>query len=343
MSWLHILSDRICHTIPRENWLNFDTILAVSGGPDSVALVRLVHFLRENSPIQPSTSPLIVAHFNHGLRGEESDRDQEFVRDLTNQIGGQFRCGRSAPPARPSEEGLRLDRYRFLEKLGEETGARLIATGHTSDDQAETVLFRLFRGAGLRGLTGIRPTRPLGVATTLVRPLLQISRSEILELLRELKQPYRIDPSNAEVDYTRNYLRNSLIPELQTRFPGSIQGALLRLNQQAAETVEYLDQQSQPLFQAIIEQSEISLSLNTSLWQDVQPVLLRHFLHLLWQQQNWPLGEINFARWEQLSVSIITKESFSFNFPGNIQVQGNGSSVRFFRTGSLAGPSIRET
>jgi tRNA(Ile)-lysidine synthase len=326
MSRLDLLTRRIHETLSLENWLNFPVIVAVSGGPDSVALLRWVHAVRLEHALPGSN--LIVAHFNHRLRGKDSDADQQFVCKLTEQLGGVFRNGTSESNAGRAEGDLRNARYQFLEDLAIQTGARLIATGHTSDDQAETVLFRLLRGSGLRGLAGIQAVRALSSTTTLVRPLLKVSRLEVLQLLEELQQDYRIDSSNAELDYTRNYLRNSLIPELQTRFPGSIQEALLRISQQAGETLDFLDLQSEPLFPAVLEQSPNHLQLDIAQWQTLHPTLLKHFLHRLWQQQKWPLGQMTHARWQSLSCSIQQPEDFRWSLPGDIEVLRRGSSLR---------------
>jgi tRNA(Ile)-lysidine synthase len=191
-------------------------IAAVSGGADSVALVDiLVSYGMGLS--------LTVAHFNHRLRGADSDADEEFVRCLANRYGLPFRTA-SADVRELSraggcgiEEAGREIRYRYLRGLMEEVGADAVALGHHADDQAETVLMRLIRGAGPRGLSGMSPR-----AGWKIRPLLEIRRKEIEEYLRERSMIWREDESNSDQAYLRNRIRHSLIPELESYNPAIV-------------------------------------------------------------------------------------------------------------------------
>lgn len=336
MSFIDTLSDRIGQIIPPQNWRDFSVIIAVSGGPDSVALLRIVDYLRkqiQTSDEQRINNRVIVAHFNHQMRGAESDLDQDFVEGLSQQMGYQFRFRKGKTAKTASEDSLRRDRFRFFKELAEETGTRLIALGHTADDQAETVLFRILRGSGISGLKGIRPMRQLSENTTIVRPLLTIWKQEVLALLDELQQEYRCDHSNFESGYTRNYLRNCLLPELQQRFSGDIRKSLLRLSRQAAETLDYLDLQCQPLFGLVKERSQDHLHLDTARISEAPPILIRHFLRILWQRQDWPEGEMTHQRWEQLADAIATGSSFSLNLPGGVICRREGPEISFVRQG----------
>ena len=151
-------------------------LVAVSGGADSVAL--LTALVRLQKPVE---SVLIVGHYNHRWRGEESDEDARFVRELAKQYGIGFELD-CAPQTREkstaNEASAREARYRFLQQTAERRGARYLATAHTADDQAETVLHRVLRGTGIAGLAGIPRTRVLSPAVTLIRPLLAYRRAE---------------------------------------------------------------------------------------------------------------------------------------------------------------------
>ena len=177
--------------------------VAVSGGSDSVALARLLHEIATAGKI--SLAGLI--HLNHGLRGDESDGDETFCRGLADRIGCPIDAGRidAAALARARSQSIeaasRAARYEFFEDAARRLGADVVATGHTLDDQAETVLLRLLRGAGSRGLGGVRPRRG-----RFVRPLLELRRAELRRYLarhqrdvsRRLLEPGRLDPSQPD-------------------------------------------------------------------------------------------------------------------------------------------------
>lgn len=180
----------------------------VSGGPDSTALLRVLFGL--------GARPAVL-HVDHGLRGAESRADAEFVRGLCAGLGLECVVRELALEAGPGlQERAREARYALAGELARELGASTIATGHTADDVAETVLMNLVRGAGLRGLAGIPPVRG-GIS----RPLVEVSRAEILDYLKEIGQDYRTDPTNALPKYSRNRVRNEVLPALEELYPGA--------------------------------------------------------------------------------------------------------------------------
>ena len=190
-------------------------LAAVSGGPDSVALLRVLEILAGEYSLK-----IAVAHLNHCLRGEDAERDEEFVRILCRQKNMAFITKRvdirerQKRTGKSMEEVGREERYRFLYETAGECGAEKIATGHHRDDQAETFFINLLRGAGLEGLRGISPIRD----NRLIRPLLYVGRSEILEFLNREGLSYRTDNSNSDPVFLRNSIRNWLLPELKKRY-----------------------------------------------------------------------------------------------------------------------------
>src|SRR5262245_22639104 len=177
---------------PPANWQDVTVLVAVSGGADSAALLRGLVEIRA-----AGEGRLIAAHFNHKLRGAESDADQAFVEQLGRELGVKVVAGRRAGEGGlATEESLREARYEFLTSISGVYGARYVATAHTADDQVETVLLNVLRGTGLAGLAGIPRIRQLAEATTLIRPLLDVTRADVLEFLAGLKQPFREDASN---------------------------------------------------------------------------------------------------------------------------------------------------
>jgi tRNA(Ile)-lysidine synthase len=182
-------------------------LVMVSGGPDSVALLRaLVELGREP----------VVLHVDHGLRGEESREDARFVRELCEKLGLAYEERWAKLEEGNLQEQARRERYRFAEEVASSRGLSAIATGHTADDVAETVLLNLARGAGLRGLSGIPQVRG-----RIVRPLIQHRRQDILRYLEHLGQPYRIDPTNLTPKYARNRVRLEVMPILEELYPGA--------------------------------------------------------------------------------------------------------------------------
>lgn len=195
-------------------------LMAISGGPDSTALALATSRLVKDFKIE-----LHLCHINHEMRGKESDADERFCRELAASLQIPLTIRRmseycSAPPAHAAEEILRSARYALLKHSAAATGAHFILTGHTLDDQIETMLFRLFRGTGPSGMLGMEIARPIDQTAYLLRPLLALSRADCQTFLNEASQSFMCDSSNHSMDYTRNYIRLQVIPVIKTRFPG---------------------------------------------------------------------------------------------------------------------------
>jgi tRNA(Ile)-lysidine synthase len=184
-------------------------ILGVSGGPDSVCLLHILHELRGELEIR-----LVVAHYDHGLREKEDETETRFVRRLASSMALPFESEKASllkeGIASSLEERARNARYAFFERLKDRLCAQKIAVGHNLNDQAETVLMRLLRGSGPSGLTGIPPSRE----HTIIRPLIEIRREEIESYLKARGLTYVIDSSNLRTDYLRNKIRLELLPRL---------------------------------------------------------------------------------------------------------------------------------
>jgi tRNA(Ile)-lysidine synthase len=198
-------------------------VVAVSGGADSTALLLTLAELADELGIV-----IHVAHFDHRTRPKESAEDADFVAKLANRVGAPIRVGRADKPTK-TEDTARTARYDFLRRAAREIGATAIATGHTRDDQAETVLLHLTRGSGLVGLAGMRPLRD-GIA----RPLLAIGRTETVAVCRAARIRPRKDPTNRSLKFARNRVRLEVIPELAKINPRASE-AIARLAEAAAE------------------------------------------------------------------------------------------------------------
>ncbi len=198
-------------------------IVAVSGGADSTALLLILADLAEELGIV-----IHVAHFDHRTRPRASAQDADFVAKLANRVGAPIRVGRAETPTN-TDDAARNTRYAFLRRAAKEIGATAIATGHTRDDQAETVLLHLTRGSGLAGLAGMRPLRE-GIA----RPLLAIGRDETVAICRDARIRPRSDATNRSLKFARNRVRLKVLPELERINPRASE-AIARLADAAAE------------------------------------------------------------------------------------------------------------
>jgi tRNA(Ile)-lysidine synthase len=220
-----VVLERVRKTVIRHNMLPRGSriAVAVSGGPDSVCLL---HVLLEMAPAFDVS--LSIAHLNHELRGAESDEDELFVAEMATRLGLPFyRASAEIAAAKDNlEQAGRRVRRAFFAGLN----ADRVALGHTRDDQAETVLFRLLRGSGLRGLAGIYPLTDGDSGGLLcIRPLLDVTRGEVVEFLRGRGIPWREDSSNLDPRFARNRIRGSLLPQLAHDWNPQIGASLAQL------------------------------------------------------------------------------------------------------------------
>jgi tRNA(Ile)-lysidine synthase len=324
------------HSLPD---VSSGVVVAVSGGADSVALLRALDAARDpHAPL-----PLVLAHLNHQLRGAESDADEAFVVDLHARLAAAGRPGLSlartrrdiAAQARAEGENLealaRRERYRWLAEVARAHGIGWIATGHTANDQAETVLHRLLRGTGLRGLRGIAPRRELEPGIGVVRPLLTVTRAEIVAYLQELGQPYREDASNLDLRYTSNRIRHELLPRLAQNYNPSIVGALASLATQAEEI--YRDEEAAAL--ALLAEAELPRAGTLLIFDRTRLVTaprhrVREMFRSVWLREGWTLGGMDFASWERLA-DVVFADVPAVDLPGGIHARRRARVVQLER------------
>jgi len=234
----NILLNQVAQTLRRRIQLPpaARVLAAVSGGADSVSLARLLAELAARG-----TLTLVgIAHLNHQLRGADADGDEAFCAALAERLGVPFRAARAdvadlaAARGESIEAAARRARYAFLSETARSLGATHVATGHTLDDQAETVLLRLLRGAGSRGLSGIRARRG-----SVIRPLLECRRADVRAYLAARGETFREDASNMDRRIPRNRLRHELLPIIDALAPGGCE-ALARTATLAADDEEFL-------------------------------------------------------------------------------------------------------
>ncbi|MEW6335664.1 MAG: tRNA lysidine(34) synthetase TilS [Thermodesulfobacteriota bacterium] len=306
-------------------------LVALSGGPDSVALLRVMALLSPEYGLK-----LTAAHLNHGLRGEESREEEHFVRTLCAGLG--IGCISKTLDIRSLRKGSgksieqvgREQRYRFLDEAAQACGATKIATGHHRDDQAETVLINLLRGSGLEGLKGIVPLRD----GRIIRPLLHVGRPEILEFLRREGLTYREDGSNRSPCFLRNRIRHGLIPELAAGYNPAIVSGLSR----TAEIIRREDDYLQAAVRRILGgwgvvpgTAEVSLPLQelTGLHEALQRRVLKCLL-----EAAAPEGTGIGYRHVEAALALARlprRRKASLDLPGLIRLEKNGSAIRIGR------------
>jgi len=308
---------------PTADWRTMHVAVAVSGGPDSMALLRAALGLARRSE---GPGRVFALHVNHGLRAE-ADEDQRWLEDECVRLGVDLVCRRVSAVNAIHECGdgveaaARRIRYQLLTEMAESIGARLVAMGHTYDDQVETVLFRIVRGAGLRGLAGIPITRPLSPSVTLVRPLLRVRRSTVEAYLRELQQGYRRDSSNEDLRYRRNAVRRQVLPMLRDNFNSDVDDAIWRLAAQASEWNDLVDDLAVSALAGckLSIYPGVSFSVNTAALAKQPPVLVRESLRRAWRECELPEQAMNYVAWRRLAkLAVGDGETSPISLPGDV-------------------------
>ena len=319
-------------------------VAAVSGGADSIFLAETLYRnklrvasceLRESAdnsllPTAYCLLPkLIIAHVNHNLRGAESDADEQFVRDWVQQrqknapwLVGEFTRLNIQTDSNGLENACREARYAWLKDVCCRYGARYLFTAHNADDQIETVLFRILRGAGLDGLAGIAPIRVLTEGVTLVRPLLNMTKKQIIEQLDAWNQPYRTDSSNLSSDFSRNKIRNELLPLLEREYNPNVRNSLTNLSTLAAMASAEIDTLAETLLhQAIVRQTDGEIVLNRLPLRSASQYVTMECFRKIWTNRGWSQQAMGLKQWTLLAQMAQSETILPpYVFPGAIRV-----------------------
>lgn len=319
------LRDAVMPTLPREGGL----VVAVSGGPDSVALLQAICACR------PEGTAVVVAHLNHQLRGAESDADEALVGELAQRLGVSFvRAGmdvRTLAQGDNLEATARRLRYAWLAEVAQAHGLGVVATGHTASDQAETVLLRLLRGAGFQGLRGIAGARDLVPGVTLVRPLRTITRREVLAYLDEIGEGARHDASNDDLTLTRNRIRQQLLPLLEADYNPAIARVLVRLADQADEFFQEEEATANELLaRAERPRAEAVVILDRATLATEPRSRLRSLFRAVYRREGWPLDDVPFALWDRMAGVVLGAEA-ALDLPAGVRLRTLERVVRVFR------------
>ena len=281
------LERRLAAALTRSGYSKTDTTLVVgySGGPDSTALLHALARLREAHGIA-----LHVAHLNHNFRGQEAEDDATFVLEVAEEQGLPVTVVKEDPHEYQRmrgissfEQGAREMRYAFLSRVAREVGAKAVTVGHTSDDLAETVLLHILRGSGLHGLRGMGevsdwPWPPEARQLKLFRPLLNITKAQTIEYCHEIGRSYREDSGNYMWRFTRNRVRQDLIPKLAEDYNPQVRNALVRLARTAAEEQDFVEQELDKVWGGMSMVSAGEVRIFRSSLDSLHPMLRRFAL-----------------------------------------------------------------
>lgn len=279
------MKQKVIETIRKYNLIEDGDkiVLGVSGGPDSISMLNILKEIKDEQIIK---FEIYIAHINHMIREEAID-DEKYVEDYCNKnnikcyikridvvkIANDKKIG--------TEEAGRKARYEFFEEILKRTNSNKIAIAHNINDKIETIIMHLLRGSGLSGLKGIEPIRD----NKFIRPLIECERSEIEQYCEKYELNPRIDKTNFENEYTRNKIRNIVIPYIKQEFNPNIVQTLSRLSDVAIEEIKYISKQTQKIYQQIlIEKEDRQIILNLKKFNEQEKIIKSQLILLTTKQ-----------------------------------------------------------
>lgn len=303
-------------------------VVAVSGGPDSISLLHILYRLREILNIN-----LVVAHLNHQFRDAESDADACFVREIAKCLHIEAYiesrdvsayCKRHGVSA---QVGAREVRYNFLSEVAVKTGASRIALGHHADDQAETILLHLIRGAGSGGLKGMLPVRD----NFFIRPLLAVRRRDIETYCKYHRLATRQDSSNAQTKYMRNRVRFELMPLLESKFNANLVDSLNRLGEICRDEDDYLEKQSANIYYHVrLQSDDNAVVLDKSRLLNCHLSLLRRVVRRAWSEICGDKDDLSYGHIEQILKIINDGGGYrQINLPRGVTCKNCYNQIEF--------------
>lgn len=304
-------------------------VVAVSGGPDSVFLLHALNYLKREFGIT-----LCIANLDHGIRGLESARDSIFVKRLAKKYGIPLFFKRivfKKTKGLSLEETARIKRYGFFKSAALRKRAGKVATAHTADDMAETILMRIIKGASVKGIAGIPPKRPEGTSgMEFVRPLIELEKKDILDFLHRHGVKYRVDSTNSDTNILRNAVRNEVLPYLE-KFNLRVRRALVNLGESAREDAEFIKaakDRAAAMHQG--KRGEVSLFLKDIA---VQPkAIQKEITRDAFIKTGSDVKKFNFRHWKDIHFLITAKPSGkSLDLPGRVRLTKTKDRLTFIK------------
>ncbi len=296
-------------------------LIGVSGGPDSVTLLHILNILSKELDFS-----IHVGHLDHMFRGEESRQDRLFVEELAGKLNLPFSYEETNVPEIiktrdiSPEEAARSARYEFFKKIAIEYNLDKVAIAHTKDDQAETVLMRFIKGSGVLGLTGIPAYKELN-GLIVIRPLIEVWRSEIEEFINSKKLFFRQDSSNLETVFLRNRIRKNLIPYLEKDFNPNIRELLNNLADNLRAELDFLELIGERKFKSISHIKDRTVHINFKKFLKLHEALQRRIIRLSIKRLKGDLRKISFQHWKEIEELIKDRPNGSIvDLPSGVSV-----------------------
>jgi len=324
------LYKKVLGTIKRYDMLKKGdrVLVGVSGGPDSVFLLDALYNLKNKLDID-----IFVANLNHAVRGKFSAKDSNFVKRRAAEFKLQYvqhklRPIKKGPSLKLSmEEALREKRYEFFKEAAKKVRANVIATGHTLDDQAETVLMRTIKGSTIKGLTGIPPVRRNGTLN-IIRPLIELEKKAIINFLVKNKIPYRLDHTNLEEDFFRNKVRRKIMPYLE-RFNPRIKRSLSLMAESLREDRDFIEEERKKRKGYLNKNGKcVSIKLKDIV---IQPkALQREILRDALMKSGANIKKLTFRHWKDMDEFLKYKrKGQSLDMPGGVSLKRYEKEILF--------------
>lgn len=324
---------KVKKTIEKFNMINpgDKIIVGVSGGPDSVTLLHILWRLKEELNIS-----LITAHLNHGLRGKDAILDEEFVLEFSAKLGIPVKSEKVNVHDFAKENNLSLEeagrrlRYDFFKRVAEIESANKVALGHNLDDNAETVLMRIIRGTGVDGLGGMPIVRDLTEKIKIIRPLMEVTREEIIKHLKISKLAARVDKTNLTRTYLRNKIRLDLLPFIEKKFNGNIKRNLVNLAEIMSSENDFFLNTLSDIFTGIIQEipsAENKIVLYKDKLINLHPAIKRRIIRKCMQSLIPEWRQANFEHIEEIITALNKQCNLDFELPGGIKVLFRYNSI----------------
>lgn len=306
---------KVLDTITQHNMISpKDTVIVgLSGGPDSVGLILMLSRLSDTLECN-----IKAVHINHMIRGKAADEDEAFCKELCQKLDIPFTAVRKDIPAISAKSGETLEecgrriRYEEFEKARSECEKAVIATAHHLDDQAETVLFRMIRGTGIKGLGGIDYVRG-----DIIRPMLDCSKQEILDYLGELNQPYRIDDTNTDDSYSRNMIRNHILKDMEEIVTGSSEH-IAYLAKKARQAETYIESQANLVYEDCVKACDDCVSANARELAKCDDIIIERVVRKMIDSLGCSLKDVTHVHIDSIIELLFKTESSTVNLPRGI-------------------------
>ena len=296
-------------------------LLAVSGGPDSVVMTYILNKLKLEFDFD-----IALAYFHHGIR-RESDQEQEYVESLASMFKIGFYTEKAdilliaKKEKRSLEDVARRERYKFLTKTAKREKFNRIAVAHNSDDQAETLLQRLIRGSGLKGLKGISFKMDMN-GVEIVRPLLSSSRKDIEEYLKKNKISPCIDKSNFDIKFNRNKVRHELIPYIEKEFNPNIKELLCKTAANMSQLHSFIESEIEGLFKRCVKKESSYVKIKIDRLKKLHPYMIAELIRRAVRVVKGDLNRLEYSHWKEIESLIYDRPDNSIvDLPGGIKVK----------------------